>query len=37
MIRLVLCLAVLLSVAGCGVCQQDRNFGFSYCGPVIVP
>ncbi len=37
MIRAALCLALLLALAGCGVCQSDPNLGFSYCGPFILP
>ncbi len=37
MIRLVLCLVVLVSLAACGACKTDPNFGFSSCGPIILP
>ena len=37
MMRAALCFALLLMLAGCGGCKQDPNFGFSYCGPLILP
>jgi hypothetical protein len=37
MTRLALGFIGLLMLAGCGVCKQDSNFGFYYCGPLIVP
>ena len=36
MIRLALCLIGLLMLSGCA-CKADPNFGFYYCGPIIVP
>ena len=37
MIRAILCLAVLLTLSGCGACRQDTNFGFTSCGPLLLP
>ncbi len=30
-------MCVLLALTGCGGCRTDPNFGFSACGPVLVP